>query len=205
MKKNDGRQKQSRTAIASALLVGGLALTSGSSRAATAVGTASATVVGSVAVIVTVPAPVPPPCRGRTDPGLVGDRLQGGELHREPLHQRPLAACGGGASRWHRWERRPVGRGDGWWKRSARRHGCPGRRRRRAASGQYRDRQCDAQGRWLPVRQRWLRPDNCRVATGQWCGQHRVQLTRPRRPSRLRLWRFDTASCQTGSRWPCRR
>lgn len=72
MKKNDGRQKQSRTAIASALLVGGLALTSGSSRAATAVGTASATVVGSVAVIVTVPAPVPPPAVVAPTPALSG-------------------------------------------------------------------------------------------------------------------------------------
>jgi hypothetical protein len=72
MKNNDGRQKQSRTAIASALLVGGLALTSGSSRAATAVGTASATVVGSVAVIVTVPAPVPPPAVVAPTPALSG-------------------------------------------------------------------------------------------------------------------------------------
>lgn len=61
MKKNDWRPKIPQPAIACALMIGGLVLTTGGSHAVTAAGTASATVVGSAAVIITVPAPAPAP------------------------------------------------------------------------------------------------------------------------------------------------
>jgi hypothetical protein len=59
MKKNDWRPKKPQPGIACAFMIGGLILMTGSSHAVTAAGIASATVVGSVAVIVTVPAPAP--------------------------------------------------------------------------------------------------------------------------------------------------
>lgn len=61
MKKNDWRPKIPQPAIACVLLIGGWVLTTGSGHAVTAVGTASATVVGSVVVIITVPTPAPAP------------------------------------------------------------------------------------------------------------------------------------------------
>jgi hypothetical protein len=61
MKKNDWRPKNPQPGIACAFMIGGLILMTGSSHAVTAAGIASATVVGSVAVIVTVPAPAPVP------------------------------------------------------------------------------------------------------------------------------------------------
>lgn len=61
MKNSERRPNIPQPAIACALLIGGLGLMTGSSQAVTAVGIASATVVGSVAVIMTGPTPAPAP------------------------------------------------------------------------------------------------------------------------------------------------
>ncbi|MDI1342339.1 hypothetical protein [Polaromonas sp.] len=61
MKNSERRPKIPQPAMACALLIGGLGLMTSSSQAVTAVGTASATVVGSVAVIITGPTPAPVP------------------------------------------------------------------------------------------------------------------------------------------------
>ena len=58
MKKNDSRPNFVQQAAACALVIGGVAL-AGDSNAATAVGTASATVVESVSISISVPPPVP--------------------------------------------------------------------------------------------------------------------------------------------------
>ncbi|MDO9114072.1 MAG: hypothetical protein Q7U63_09780 [Polaromonas sp.] len=79
MRKNDWRPKILQPAIDCALLIGGFILTTGSSHAVTAVGTASATVVDSVTVVITpppapapVPTPTPAPAVVETPPALSG-------------------------------------------------------------------------------------------------------------------------------------
>lgn len=79
MKQSSFRQTLPQPTGACALLIGGLALMTGASHAATAVGTASATVVDSVTVIVTpppapvpTPAPAPAPVVVETPPALSG-------------------------------------------------------------------------------------------------------------------------------------
>lgn len=70
MKKNDSRPNFVQQAAACALVIGGVAL-AGDSNAATAVGTASATVVESVSISISVPPP-PVPAAVVTTPALSG-------------------------------------------------------------------------------------------------------------------------------------
>lgn len=78
MKNSDGWQIFPRPALASVLIIGGLVLVTGASHAVTAVGSASATVVDSGAVIITVPpllpaaTPAPVPAVVQTAPALSG-------------------------------------------------------------------------------------------------------------------------------------